>query len=106
MTEVASLNFSLSSILTNQSKVLPCGAPGDGTAQPVRSKYPKQLRIQGIMDARYEREPLGAVAGVCDRHDQSRTPPQERVSGFRKSDFAGPPASSAAAIRSGKFHAR
>jgi len=27
--------------------------------------------MQGIMDARYEREPLGTAAGVCDRPDQS-----------------------------------
>ena len=31
------------------------------------------------MDARYEREPLGATAGVCDRPDQSGTPPQEPI---------------------------
>jgi hypothetical protein len=55
--------------------------------------------MQTIMDARYERELLGALAGVCERHDQSRTPPQERVPGCRESDFAGLPASSAAAIR-------
>jgi hypothetical protein len=30
----------------------------------LRSKIPKQLRMRGIVDARYEREPLGAAAGV------------------------------------------
>ena len=44
------------------------------------------------MDPRYERESLGAAAGVCDRPDQSGTPPQERVSGSREPDFAGTPA--------------
>jgi len=44
---------------------------------PAWSKFPKQLRRQGIMEARYEREPLLAAAGVCDRPDQSGTPRQE-----------------------------
>jgi hypothetical protein len=33
------------------------------------------------MDPRYERERLGAAAGVCDWPDQSRTTPQERIPG-------------------------
>jgi len=71
-----------------------------------RSKIPRHLRMQGIMDARYESEPLGAAAGVCDRPNQSGTPPQERIPGSRESDIAGTPASSPAAIRSGKVHPR
>ena len=42
-----------------------------------RVKISNQLRMQDIMDPRYEREPLGAVAGVCDGPDQSGTPPQD-----------------------------
>jgi hypothetical protein len=37
---------------------------GAGGFNHVRSKFPKQLRMQGIMVARYEREPLGAAAGI------------------------------------------
>ena len=33
----------------------------DYVLDPVRSKYPKQLKMQVIMDPRYEREPLGTA---------------------------------------------
>ena len=54
------------------------------------------------MDARYEREPLGTAAGLCDWPNQSGTPPQERIPRNRESDFASTPACSPAVIQSGK----
>ena len=69
--------------------------PGTGTTGARKVKNSEAIENGAIMDARYEREPLGAAAGVCDRPDQSGAPPEERIPGGGESHFAGTPASSA-----------
>jgi len=55
----------------------------------------EKARKHSIISARYERDPLGATAGVCYRPDQSGTAPEERISGGREPNLAGTPADKA-----------